>query len=86
MPLHRSCVLVAQTGGYASTCSLAPGMIVHSNAVYNQPGAMEVCGTTLTRWVAEGHDDGTSIAKWPSDADVVAWGRRLLGLGRTPGL
>lgn len=75
-----SCVLVAKTGGYASTCKLAPGMVVHDNAVYNQAGAMDVCGTTLSKWVAAGHDEGTTMAKWPSDEALVAWGKQVLNV------
>jgi hypothetical protein len=55
-------------------------MEVSGNKVCNQQGQLSVCGTTLQQWVAAGHDNGTTISKWPSDADLVAEGMALVAL------
>ena len=49
-------------------------MNVSGNAIYNEQGAMKACSTTLAKWVAEGNDKGTTIAKWPSDDALLKMG------------
>eukprot|EP01065_Artemidia_motanka_P030302 TRINITY_DN3630_c3_g1_i1.p1 TRINITY_DN3630_c3_g1~~TRINITY_DN3630_c3_g1_i1.p1 ORF type:complete len:967 (+),score=267.54 TRINITY_DN3630_c3_g1_i1:85-2901(+) len=56
------------------------GWRVGNNSVYSASGDENVCGTTLSKWVAQGHDKGTTIAPWPPVAEVVGWGRALLDL------
>eukprot|EP00912_Choanoflagellata_sp_UC4_P000575 UC4_evm2s355 len=65
---------------YGSDCGVAagPGWEVHNNSVYSSSGSLNVCGTTLQKWVASGHDHGTTIARWPSDKEIVAMGRKTL--------
>lgn len=64
--------------GYHSDCDLPDGWVVHDNQIFTKSGALSVCGTTLERWVAQGHDNGTTCEKWPSDEQIVQWGRDLL--------
>ena len=68
--------------GYGSDCGVAagPGWEVHDNHVYGQSGSLDVCGTSLQKWVAAGHDKGSSVSKWPTDSALVAMGKKVLGM------
>ena len=66
--------------GYASTCGLSAGFDVHGNSVFSASGELTVCGTGWANWTATGHDTGSTLAKWPADAAVVAMGKRVLGI------
>ena len=68
--------------GYGSDCGVAagPGWVVHDNSVYSQSGKLQVCGTDFAKWVAAGHDHGSSVAAWPTDSEIVAMGRKVLGM------
>lgn len=70
--------LVRSGEGYKSDCNLETGWVVHSNQVYSSSGDLKACGTTLSKWLAQGHDKGTTISKWPSDEELIQWGRDLL--------
>ena len=67
---NNSCVTFDD--GYRSSC--VSNMNVSGNAIYNEQGAMKACSTTLAKWVAEGNDKGTTIAKWPSDDALLKMG------------
>ena len=42
---------------------------------------MTVCGnSSLSEWVAQGHDHGTTLHPTPTDDALVAMGRELLGI------
>lgn len=47
------------------------GWRVGNNTVYSQSGDEAVCNTTLSNWLAQGHDRGTTIRKWPSVRKLV---------------
>ena len=66
--------------GYSSDCKVSAGWEVHDNTVFSQSGSAQVCGMDFKAWQAHGHDPGSSIAKWPSDDDVIAMGRKVLGM------
>jgi len=53
---------------------------VHDNAVFSETGQCTVCGKDLKDYVAEGHDHGSTVAKWPADAALVAMGKKVLGM------
>ena len=80
---NNSCVFRggSQGPGYNSDCFKAPqgaGFEVHDNSLFSASGTANVCGTTLANWTAQGHDKGTTVDKWPADADLVAMGRAVL--------
>ena len=84
--VNNSCVYI---GSYDSDCftqrtqpAAGRAWKVHDNKVYSESGETMVCNntTSLAAWVAKGHDAGSSSARWPSDADLVAMARRILGL------
>jgi hypothetical protein len=58
------------------------GWQVHDNDVYSAKGTTMVCGgkVALAEWVAQGHDKGSTTAKWPADDKLVQWSRELLGM------
>jgi len=64
--------------GYKSDCNLTTGWVVNNNTLFSSSGTVDVCGTTLEKWVAAGHDKGTTISKWPTDDVLVQWGKKLL--------
>jgi hypothetical protein len=68
--------------GYTSTCGLesSTGFAVHGNSVFSESGELTVCKTRWANWTATGHDTGTTLAKWPADAAVVAMGKTVLGM------
>ena len=78
--VNNSCVLRSDHG-YDSDCGLPSGMIVEGNAVYTPGGKLTVCGnSSLSEWVAQGHDHGTTLHPMPTDDALIAMGRDLLGI------
>ena len=78
--VNNSCILRGDHG-YSSDCGLPTGMEVYGNAVYTPSGELKVCGaTSLTAWVAAGHDRGSSLHTLPTDDEVIEMGRNLLGI------
>jgi len=65
--------------GYRSDCVGKTPMNISGNAIYTDSGTMEVCGTTLKNWVAQGHDHGTTIQKWPTDEELIKMGLAAIG-------
>jgi len=52
---------------------------IYGNAISNQAGEIKVCGGhELPDWVKSGHDKGSSISKWPADADLITTGLAVL--------
>ena len=77
---NNSCVLRGDHG-YSSDCRLPAGMEVSGNSVFTPGGKLAVCGAkSLTDWVAQGHDKGSSLHGMPTDDALVAMGRELLGI------
>ena len=66
--------------GYKSDCGVTAGWEVHDNEVFSQSGDLQVCGEDFAKYVAEGHDKGSSVAKWPADDALVAMGKKVLGM------
>mmetsp|Transcript_65443 Transcript_65443/g.212964 ORF Transcript_65443/g.212964 Transcript_65443/m.212964 type:complete len:82 (-) Transcript_65443:319-564(-) len=67
--------------GYGSDCNLDKSWQVSSNKVFSRDGQLTVCGMPWDQWVKSGktRDTGTTLGKWPSDGQLVAWARQLLG-------
>ena len=66
--------------GYGSDCKTNAGFVSHDNHVFSKSGTEDVCGMPFKAYQAEGHDKGTTIAAWPSNAAVVAMGKKVLGM------
>lgn len=84
--VNNTCVY---TESYQSDCftsseqpSTGRGWKVHDNKVFSQSGVTLVCNNKvpLSDWVAKGHDTGSTSGKWPSDQELVAIAKRILGL------
>jgi len=65
---------------FAYRYRVSAGWEVHDNAVFSETGQCTVCGKDLKDYVAEGHDHGSTVAKWPADAALVAMGKKVLGM------
>lgn len=83
---NNSCVF---TGSYQSDCFTNPtqppmgrGWAVHDNRVFSANGQALVCNSTvpLKEWVANGHDQGSTVAKWPADEVLISWATALLNM------
>lgn len=62
------------------TCTGTGATQVHDNSYYTPTGAMTECSKSLADWQSDGHDQGSSVAKTPADADIITWGKaKLLG-------
>ena len=79
LPPFCRCVF---TQGYQSDCGIAsgPGWQVHDNQVFSANGSLQVCGSSFKAYQAQGHDEGSTLAKWPSDDALVAMGKKVLGM------
>lgn len=74
---------------YESTCDREESFRarIHSNRVFSQDGNLSVCtGTNRTvsfeEWQRQGHDTRTKLARWPTDAEIVAEVKKVLGMAR----
>ena len=84
---NNSCVF---TGTYQSDCftnaaqpPTGRGWDVHDNKVFSADGQTRVCARpqmNLSDWVAQGHDHGSTSAKWPTDDHLVGWAKAILGI------
>ena len=75
----NKCVFVAPTG-YSSDCNVSASWEVHDNEVFSRSGSLEVCGEEFTKYVAGGHDRGSSVGKWPTDSVLISMGKKVLGM------
>jgi hypothetical protein len=66
--------------GYTSDCGLNGGNRIGGNAVRSNDTVMSACGKPLQQWVAEGHDNGTTLGPLPHDNEIIAAARILLGI------
>ena len=66
--------------GYKSDCGVSTGFEVHDNTVFSQTGKLEVCKMDFAAYIAAGHDEGSTLAKWPADSAMVAMGKKVLGM------
>lgn len=64
-------------GGF--TCSGAGKTVVHDNQYFTASGSVTECKMDLAAWQAKGEDKGSSVAKLPEDATIIAWAKELLG-------
>jgi hypothetical protein len=72
------CQLMHSTG-YGSDCGLPFNMSVRGNEVRTPDGQLPVCNTSsLTEWVAAGHDPGTTLSAWLDAGELIARARELL--------
>jgi hypothetical protein len=60
-------------------------MICHDNhCVVCHTGATKEAGKTIAAWQALGHDLGTTVAKTPSDAQIITMARGVLLMPPSP--
>ena len=65
---------------YSSDCNLARyHWHVRNNTVYSKSGGLKVCGMNFSAYQRLGHDRGTTVHPWPSDATLIAMGKVALG-------
>jgi len=69
-------------GPYASFDCRSPALpIMYNNSVFNPTGAnITECGKPLVEWQQEGHDQGTTVAPWPADDQILSWAKIALDM------
>lgn len=79
---NNTCILLSNShSGYSSDCNLAYNQTCSHNHVANPDGIIYVCNhTDLRKWIAEGHDPGTTVGKWPSNDAIIAQVKAILGM------
>jgi hypothetical protein len=72
-------------GPYSSDCVLDKSLNVSQNKVFTKSGNSTICGKPWATWfnstTYKGRDIGSTIGKWPTDAQLVKWAQVLLGFG-----
>jgi len=80
---NNSCVMMGGGEQYASFQNGVGGPalpVMHDNRVFTQSGKASESGKPVEEWQKQGHDLGTVVATLPSDDDIVAMGRAVLGM------
>jgi hypothetical protein len=68
--VNNTCVANDANSGFRSDCNPTQGMEISGNTVYTQSGTL---GSTKLC-------DHTNVVKpWPSDAEVIAMGKKIIG-------
>lgn len=67
-------------GGF--TCSGTGKTVVHDNQYFTPSGDITECKMPLKDWQAKGEDQGSSVAKIPSDQEIIAMAKAVLGGSR----
>eukprot|EP01048_Picozoa_sp_COSAG05_P014856 COSAG05_NODE_1722_length_4212_cov_4.878191_3_plen_97_part_00 len=78
---NNTCVINKANPTYAGFSSGigGPAMpVMHDNRVYTADGQAKESGKTVAQWQAQGHDLGTTVAKIPSDAELIAVAKGIL--------
>jgi hypothetical protein len=68
--VNNTCVSNQHDGGFRSDCKVFEGMRVSGNHVFNANGNLK--GQRLC-------DKTNTIAKAPSDDEVIGWGKKAIG-------
>ena len=59
----------------------APGKTVMGNNSYFTPsGDVSECGSDLKAWQSKGNEPGSTVAKTPTDAEIIGWAKAKLGI------
>ena len=68
-------------GPYALPICSGPGTsVLGGNTIFSPTGNITECGMSVAAWQAAGHDQGTVVmGRLPTDAELLAAGRRALG-------
>ncbi len=53
--------------------------VVHDNEYFTADGNITECGMSLQAWQAKGNDKGSTVAKYPKDAEIIGWAKAKLG-------
>merc|ERR1719461_1498421 len=75
---YNNKVVMTGTNLGSLTCTGTGVTQVHNNQYYTSSGAMTECGKDLAQWQSAGHDQGSTVAKVPTDDDLIARGRAKL--------
>eukprot|EP00658_Telonema_sp_P-2_P045883 TRINITY_DN33930_c0_g1_i1.p1 TRINITY_DN33930_c0_g1~~TRINITY_DN33930_c0_g1_i1.p1 ORF type:complete len:115 (+),score=26.91 TRINITY_DN33930_c0_g1_i1:168-512(+) len=76
---NNKCIM-QRPGSYASFDCQSPALPkMYNNSVFNPTGAnFSECGKTLAEWQRLNHDQGTTVAPWPADEQVLLWAQAAL--------
>ena len=78
---HNNYVVMLTNQAYGQwDCKLNPQTMIklHDNQIFTPAGNTSMCGQPLEEWLNKGFDRGTTVRKWPADADIIQEARRLL--------
>jgi len=93
--VNNSCVAWGKgygVGVYSSDCDLDRSWTLGANKVYTADGTCQICGKySWEQWFGatppparkNAFDVGSTLAKWPADAELVGWAEALLGFSAT---
>merc|ERR1719277_2881591 len=68
---YNNKVVMTGTNFGSDTCSGSGATQVHDNEYFTTSGQITECGKDFKQWQDAGHDKGSSVAKTPSDDDVI---------------
>lgn len=82
---NNSVVITIDGGDYGQgqTChgsSTEGKTFLANNSIYTPSGSVSECGMPLSKWQAQGNDPGTTVAAWPSPAEILEWGKAKIGM------
>lgn len=71
---YNNTLVMTGTNVGSFTCSGPGKTIVHDNHIYTADGTATECGASPPK------SPGTSVAKYPSDAELIGWAAQMLGV------
>ena len=80
---NNTCIINKPGADYArfSNGIGGPAMpTMHDNRIYTPDGQSKESGKNISTWQAQGHDLGTTVAKIPSDTELITIAKTILGM------
>ena len=72
-------------GPYSSDCVLDKSANVSDNKVFTATGDATICGRPWAKYFGPGYagrDHNSTVAKYPTDEELVGWAEELLGFAQ----
>jgi len=61
-------------------CNSPGKTVMGQNAYFTPSGAVSECGTDLADWQKKGNEPGSTVAKTPTDAEIIGWAKAKLNI------